>query len=180
MTDAPLTPEQQKLAEDNHKLIYWFMKRHGLYDDEYYGIFAISLCKAAREYDESKGAFSTVATKYMSSDLQKYWEHLSLKKAVPQSAIMSLSTPLPGSYTNGTMEEVIDDEGTVVTMDITRPDVERFIQGLKPKYKTVILYLMYGYDSMHTAKRLGCTRSRINQIKKAVGEQWMNFERSYI
>lgn len=180
MTDAPLTPEQQKLAEDNHKLIYWFMNRHGLYDDEYYGIFAISLCKAAREYDESKGAFSTVAAKCMSSDLQKYWTHLSLKKAVPQNAVISVDTPLSGSYTGETIDKIMDDENMISLMDTTRPDVERFIRNLKPRYRTVILYLMYGYDSLYTAKRLGCTRTRIHQIRKAVGEQWMNFERSYI
>ena len=50
-----LTKEQKELVENNHKLIYYYIHKNGLSLDEYYDILAIGLCKAALNFDESKG-----------------------------------------------------------------------------------------------------------------------------
>ncbi len=60
-----MTEEQKKLAEENHNLIYFYARKYHMSKQEFedmYGILAIGLCKATRDYDESRGrAFSTVA-----------------------------------------------------------------------------------------------------------------------
>ena len=64
-----MTEEQKKLAEDNHNLIYFYARKYHMSKQDFEdrdGILAIGLCKAARDYDESRGrAFSTVAMGYM-------------------------------------------------------------------------------------------------------------------
>lgn len=57
--NTPLTPEQRKLAEKYHNLIFYFMNRKGLDQEEFYDILAIALCKAARLYDPSEYTFTT-------------------------------------------------------------------------------------------------------------------------
>lgn len=64
-----LTPEQQKMVEDNHSLIYSFMKSHQLRDDamdDWYGVCAIGLCQAALAWSPAKGVtFATFAYRCM-------------------------------------------------------------------------------------------------------------------
>lgn len=57
----PLTPQQQKLVEDNHNLIYSLAYKKNINLDEFYGDLAIGLCKAALAFDENRGKFSTLA-----------------------------------------------------------------------------------------------------------------------
>lgn len=66
-----LTEDQKKIVEDNHNLIYHFCHKYNLNIDTYYDIFAISLCKAAMNYDSSRGTrFSTLAIAIMYNDLK--------------------------------------------------------------------------------------------------------------
>lgn len=66
ITKKPMTKEQQKLVEENHNLIYHMCHKYNLNIEEYYGILAIALCKAAISYDKNTGySFATYACKAM-------------------------------------------------------------------------------------------------------------------
>lgn len=52
-----LTPQQQKLVEDNHNLIYSLAYKKNINLDEFYGDLAIGLCKAALAFDEIEVSF---------------------------------------------------------------------------------------------------------------------------
>ncbi len=54
-----LTEEQKRLVEENHNLIYWYCHKYNLDIEEYYGLFAIELCKAVQSYDPTKSKIST-------------------------------------------------------------------------------------------------------------------------
>ena len=57
-----MTPDQQKLASENHDLIAGYCKKNNLESDEWYGDLAFALCRAAQIYDPSRNVrFSTVA-----------------------------------------------------------------------------------------------------------------------
>ena len=60
-----MTKEQERLVIDNHKLIYEYMWKHHMYEDDvedWYGLCAIGLCKAALIYTPARGVqFSTLA-----------------------------------------------------------------------------------------------------------------------
>jgi RNA polymerase sigma factor (sigma-70 family) len=58
---TPLTPEQRKLAEENHGLIYDYVFQRNLELNDWYDELAIALCQAARSYNPSRGSFSTWA-----------------------------------------------------------------------------------------------------------------------
>ena len=63
---APLTPEQQQLAADNEKLIWFFLKKYARSDpQELYGVAAEGLIRAAATYDPARGKFSTHAMYHM-------------------------------------------------------------------------------------------------------------------
>ena len=60
-----MNEDQKKLAEDNIKLVYYFLYNHCLSIDEFSDILMIELCKAAMYYDPElgPGSFSTFAYK---------------------------------------------------------------------------------------------------------------------
>lgn len=176
MADIPMTPEQQKLVENNHNLIYWFIHRRGLQDDEYYDLIAIALCRAAQDFNESEGtAFTTYAVKCMEHALCNYWTTISRKKIVPPDMILSMNQTVKQSHGEKTLDELMDDENAITTIDHTRVDVEQFVNGLKPKYRKATLYLMGGYGTSDVARFMGCTTSRVNQIRGMVGKEWNRF-----
>ena len=88
-----LTKEQKELVENNHKLIYYYIHKNGLSVDEYYDILAIGLCKAALNFDESKGIkFVTYAMFVMRNE---HWVNERLKRNKKRnSSVLSLSTKI--------------------------------------------------------------------------------------
>lgn len=58
-----LTEEQKRLVEENHNLIYWYCHKYNLNIEEYYGLFAIELCKAVQSYDSTKSKITTYVLK---------------------------------------------------------------------------------------------------------------------
>jgi len=80
----------QKLAEDNHKLIYGFMHKYHLSED-WYGELAEGLCKAARIYDENMGVkFSVLAYRSMKNTmLMRFRDEGKLVKTVSLDALVA-------------------------------------------------------------------------------------------
>ena len=65
-----LNEEQRKLAEDNHNLIYFVLDKYGWSVEDYYGLAAIALCKAAHNYDpERRTAFSTYSVRAIKNEI---------------------------------------------------------------------------------------------------------------
>lgn len=60
-----LTAAQQDFATEHHDLIYWFLHRRKLVDDEWYGVVAEAYLKAVMVFDPDKGAFTTIACRCM-------------------------------------------------------------------------------------------------------------------
>lgn len=72
---AKLTQEQAKFVEDNHGLIYSFLHKYKLPEDEWYDLCAIGLIKAVRDYNPEISKFSVLAYKYMFYDMTKELAH---------------------------------------------------------------------------------------------------------
>ena len=71
LDSVKLTPEQQKLVEDNHNLIYYLAQLDGISIDDNYGVLAIGLCKAAHYYNPGRGSFANFAVLVMRRELSK-------------------------------------------------------------------------------------------------------------
>lgn len=88
--NCKLTEEQCSLVEQNQSFIYDYADRNNLDIDEYYGILAIGLCKAAMSFDDSKGKFSTFAYACMKNEVLMYWRSITKKSAIPYDIMVSL------------------------------------------------------------------------------------------
>ena len=70
-----LNEEQQKMVEENHDLIYRFMHKYHLSENDitdWYGELAIALCEAALSYTDKCGVeFYKYAVVYMNRSFKK-------------------------------------------------------------------------------------------------------------
>lgn len=64
-----LSTGQTKLVEDNHNMIYSFMRKYKLSEEEWYDVVAIGLVKAAISYIPNEFKFSTYAYKCMYNEM---------------------------------------------------------------------------------------------------------------
>lgn len=173
--DYALTEEQRVLAAENHNLIYKFAKIKEVDIDEFYGVFAIGLCMAAKIFDASRGnKFSTLAYKCMGTEYSKYWRHELNSQHIPTDMIVSYNMPITSeSGDTQLLDLIIDNQSS--TSDTGRIEVDEFFETLSATQRIVLNGLMQGYKETELAEYIGCTRSNINRIKKTIRTEWLRY-----
>lgn len=80
----PLNDEEQRFAAKNHGLVFSFRWEKGLPVNEYYDIVVFGFLKAVQVYcsrkKKSRYQFSTIAWKWMESELSRHQKYLSCPK----------------------------------------------------------------------------------------------------
>jgi RNA polymerase sigma factor (sigma-70 family) len=131
-----LTAEQQQLVTDNHNLIYDFCKKQGCDKNDYYDIFALSLCRAAERFDPKKGfKFSTLAYRCMLNDFHEEFRKQNYLMRKPKKPIMSLDGS--ANYEGESHDNFIGTE-----MDISKPIVDEILTHFKPAERKCLYYRM--------------------------------------
>ena len=102
-----LTSTQQKMVEDNHKLIYGAAHKYKINLEEYYDVLAIGLCKAAMAFDETKGQFSTFAYIIMLNEYNGVLRHNKTSSVIPAQNIVSMNTRMASDDGDCVVELVI-------------------------------------------------------------------------
>ena len=171
-----MTPEQQKLAADNHGLIIKFLIKHRLDIDEYYGDMAIAFCYAARAYDPARNrAFSTYAYRCMQNHLIRMWQNEGRAKRIPWSMIASLDELV---FDGDEASARINNVKAVVGMngrDETSIVVREFLDSLTDVEAHIVSSYMAGYKSPTIAKELGMTKQNVHLIKKRIQKKWLQY-----
>lgn len=79
-----MTDEQRKLAEENHDLVYEFLKANQLSINQYYDIVIFGYLCAVQDYCENlslqKYKFTTIAWKKMQRELSSYHSYIGSQK----------------------------------------------------------------------------------------------------
>lgn len=79
-----MTDEQRKLAEENHDLVYEFLKANQLPINQYYDIVIFGYLCAVQEYCENlalqRYKFTTIAWKKMQRELSSYHSYIGSQK----------------------------------------------------------------------------------------------------
>lgn len=163
MTNA-LTEEQKKLVEDNHNLIYSYIWKKGLNNNEtedWYGIFAVSLCNAAKLYDPDKGyRFTTLAFTAMENDLKMVLRHRKIQ--IPEECKISLDDPIDEK--GHTIHEIIADNKDNFQAVFLNDAVERVLGRMNERKSRVIRCLIKNdLSATLTAKELGLSSQHVSK-----------------
>lgn len=155
--------EKQKLAEDNHKLIYsWLNSRH-LNVDEWYDIAALGYMKAVNTYSrESNSKFSSWAYKLMDQErsmyLRKYYSHLRLhrSRATNQFAtFVSLDNEITDYPESSSYHEIVDSNIELEKTSVYMVDIKENLKYLSLSELKVLKLRMMGYTLQNIGEILG-------------------------
>jgi len=170
----PLTEEQRALVEENHNLIYFFLRKHGYSIADFYGAAAEGLCKAAQSYNADKGIFSSWALQAMRFSVSAECRKQSRKientaPLVSLDAAYSKENPV-------TLGDAIPGEPS----DFSGPEVEDFLRSLSDTERIILVAALEKIPQAQTAARVGTNQPQVSRILKRVREKYTEFIRGKI
>lgn len=157
-----LTKEQQELVEKNHNLIYYALNKFSVPAEEYYGICAIGLCKAACTYNSQASRFSTYALSVILNEIR-----MGKRQERKQAKLNYISMDEEWETTK---------EGSVTLHEIlsTKMDVEDEIISFKlpdiltPDEMRVVKYLYMDYKQKEIAEIIGVCQPVVSRRIKSI------------
>lgn len=173
-----MTQEQEKLVEDNMKLVYYVYKKvfsikdGGREREELIQEGMLGLVKASLKYDKSKNiTFATFAYQCILRQMQMYLRN---NKPRLEASPLSLSA---------TIKDVEGDQLTIGDMVATDDDgleTERQIFDelvLSDKEREVLEYRYMGYKQDEIGKIMGISRQRVSKLTFTARNRWRSGER---
>ena len=178
---APLTPEQQQLAADNEKLIWFFLKKYASGSDpqELYGVAAEGLIRAAATYDPARGKFSTHAMYHMRSavDFDQRCAKRKKRSGKPVLHMDDVDAVDPNKECNAKMCDVVPlRDRPCLSLDETGVDVERFLRSLPARDRELVRMRIVGYTIKEIGDTFGITIQAASAHMKRIANKWEAFE----
>ena len=170
--DCVLTKEQQKLVEQNHNLIYSFIKSKNLDLDEYYDMFAIVLCKAAMFYkDDNKTQFSTYVYCAFNSELTREFAFNNRSKRKTDTPVWSLNCEYETEDGIVSLINLIPDDFNLeeyVEECLLKQTMKEIIKTLTDYEYDYLMEFLSGKTLVSIAKEHNCSKQNIHQIKNRI------------
>lgn len=153
-----LTDVQQTLVEENHNLIYSFLAQMRLTTEEYYGLAAIGLCKAAQAYQAGTSSFSTYAYRCMYNEIISYWRK---NKKKQQLELFSLDEY---AFLDACVKE------THVSMPETSMiegvQLSQALDSLPRQKQKIVVLSLSGYSCKEIAVQLGYSTGYVQKMRR--------------
>lgn len=180
-TLTPLTPEQQQLAADNEKLIWFFLKKYASRSDpqELYGVAAEGLIRAAATYDPARGKFSTHAMYHMRSavDFDQRYAKRKKRSGKPVLHMDDVDVIDQNKECNAKMCDVVPlQDRPCLSLDETGADVERFLRSLPARDRELVRMRICGYTIKEIGDTFGITFQAASANMKRIANKWEAFE----
>ena len=178
---APLTPEQQQLAADNEKLIWFFLKKYASGSDpqELYGVAAEGLIRAAATYDPARGKFSTHAMYHMRSAVD--FDQSCAKRKKRSGKLVLHMDDVDAVDTNEEYNAEMCGVAPLrdrpcLSLDETGVDVERFLRSLPARDRELVRMRIGGYTIKEIGDIFGITIQAASARMKHIANKWQSFE----
>lgn len=180
-TLTPLTPEQQQLAADNEKLIWFFLRKYASGSDpqELYGVAAEGLIRAAATYDPARGKFSTHAMYHMRSavDFDQRCAKRKKRSGKPVLHMDDVDVIDQNKECNAKMCDVVPlQDRPCLSLDETGADVERFLRSLPARDRELVRMRIVGYTIKEIGDTFGITIQAASAHMKRIANKWEAFE----
>ena len=178
---APLTPEQQQLAADNEKLIWFFLRKYASGSDpqELYGVSAEGLIHAAATYDPARGKFSTHAMYHMRSAVD-FDQRCAKRKKRSGKLVLHMddvdAVDPNEEYNAETCGVAPLKDRPCLSLDETGADVERFLRSLPARDRELVRMRIGGYTLKEIGDTFGITIQAAGAHMKRIANKWEAFE----
>ena len=180
-TLTPLTQEQQQLAADNEKLIWFFLRKYASGSDpqELYGVAAEGLIHAAATYDPARGKFSTHAMYQMriAVGFDQRCAKRKKRSGKPVLHMDDVDVIDQNKECNAKMCGVAPlRDRPCLSLDETGADVERFLRSLPARDRELVRMRVGGYTLKEIGDTFGVTIQAASAHMKRIANKWEAFE----
>lgn len=164
---AKMTKEAKQLAEENHSLIYSFLRTYQLPEEEYYGLAAIGLCEAAMSFREGRSCFSTYAYRCMSTEVMHECAKQRRKKIIPEHLIFHYQSEIEGhDGKTAPFLEHMPVSGNTEDEAVAKVLFNDYMEMLNERDRKILLLSREGYSCRDIEKILGCSKSQVSIVKQ--------------
>ena len=162
-----MSKEQQKFAEENHNLIYFFLKRRQLEVEEYYGIAADGYCRAVITYDADRGKFSTYAMVCMQTAISREWQMRNRKSIIKPEVLFYYDATLPVEESKETfLDQISDPTQCCEEWVVAITQCESVLKTMSAREVKIIKLIHHGHSQVQIAQWLGVSPSAVSQVKR--------------
>lgn len=168
----PMTEHERSFAEENHALVYRFLRANGLSEDAYYDIVIFGYLQAVQEYcaaeDTQKYQFSTVAWRKMDCAIKDHRRYMESKKRA--ASTVSIHDPVTEGSTQR-WEDILHDDCNALKE--LQTEIILHSLALTPKERRITRMKRRG-ESMHTiSKAEHMTFQQINSTLERIKKYFM-------
>jgi len=171
-----LNEEQQKLVEDNYKLIYFFLKKYNLDNEDWYDIAAIGLCKAAKAYKPGATKFSTYAMVVMLNEIK-----IEKRKKLYKQKSKEISYNIPLAKSKDSLEELMLEDilenkksSDLSSYYIYKKAFKDSLNAFDKIKQSIILDLISGYNQVEVCEKYKIySQSYISKIYKDFKQKFL-------
>ena len=166
-----ITETEKKLVEQNHNLIYTFLQKYHLTIEDYYGLAAIGLCKAAMTFKEGVSSFSTYAYKCMFTTVMIEKRKERASKYIPENQVLYYQAEM--SNDDGDTQNFmnyISAKENVEDECLSKCMFDEYSKRLKDRDKQIFQMFREGYKQKEIGKIVGCSQAQVSRVKKKLVE----------
>ena len=162
-TERPLTKEEQAFAEENHELMYKYMKAYKLDLEEWYDVLIIPYLQAVKKYfsypDLRKYKFEQICFRTLDSARKNHWIKSERRKSYPS-----------GKYFYYPSQTTTEEEALAYGM------LKVAVESLTDMQREILLSLVNGSRSSDVIEKLGISTAtyyrQVRTIKQIIrGEE---------
>lgn len=158
-----LTPEQQKLVEENHNLIYSVLHRKGWSISDYYDVSAWALCMASRCFNPSRGVrFSTYAVRAIQTAVMN--EMRKERRHMPKERLVSfdeLFTDSDGHEAN--LHNIIEDIANSEENMLHNYHANDVLGSLATNDKKILKLYASGFTQVEIGQMVGLSQAQVSR-----------------
>lgn len=166
-----ITEEQKELVEKNHNLIYSFLQKQHLSVEDWYGLAAIGLCKAAITFNKEISSFPTYAYKCMFTHVYSEKRKELQARTIPSNQIMYYQTQINDDNGNETnFMNYIPSKENVEDTVLSSVIFDEYNKLLTDRDKKIFALFREGYTQREISKIVKCSQPQVSRVKKKLVE----------
>lgn len=149
-------------------MIYTFLQKYHLSIEDYYGLAAIGLCKAAIKFNDEKSKFSTYAFLLMKHVVFQEIRKKSAEKRIQDHQIVYYQAEFDDSNggNTSTLMNYIPSKENVEENTLSKIIFEEYMSKLKERDKQIFILFSDGYKQKEIGKIVGCSQAQVSRVRK--------------
>ena len=169
-----LTEQESAFAAENHSLMFRFLSRKGLPEEEYYDVVAFGYLNGVKKYFRREElrkqySFTTLAWHAMNSCFANYQR--SKARLKNRATVLCIHEPYHSALA---LEELISDARDYAEETLEAMRVREMLESFEQTEREIVRLLMQGYAKSEIRARLGLSAGQMSELISQIQTKALN------